>query len=70
MNLHNVRKELADTLRGSGLTQYEFATKHGLSYSWVNKFLNEAASNPRNNSLEALQAAIAKEQRTTARAVS
>jgi transcriptional regulator with XRE-family HTH domain len=58
MNLHNVRKDLTDTLRATGLSQYEFAVKHGLSYSWVNKFLNEVADNPRLNSLTALEEAI------------
>ena len=63
MNLHNVRKELSDTLRQTGLSQYDFAVKHNLSYSWINKFLNEVADNPRLNSLTALEEAIQAERK-------
>jgi transcriptional regulator with XRE-family HTH domain len=44
------------------LTQEEFARLHGLSYSWINKFLKGHADNPRFNSLTELQAAIEKER--------
>lgn len=69
MNLHNVRKDLADTLRRTGLTQYEFAVKHDLSYSWINKFLNEKAANPRLNHLLELTAAIKRETGKPAKAM-
>ena len=62
MNLHNVQKELRDVLHERGLSQYEFAQIHGLSYSWINKFLNGIADNPRLNTLNELQAAIEKER--------
>lgn len=62
MNLHNVQKDLADVLAKRGLSQVEFAKIHGLSYSWINKFLNGVADNPRLNSLNDLQAAIQKER--------
>lgn len=62
MNLHSVKQELADVLRQRGLTQFEFAKKHGLKYSWINKFLNDVADNPRLNTLNDLQAAIEKER--------
>lgn len=62
MNLHNVRKDLDYVLRARGLSQVEFAKIHGLSYSWINKFLNEKADNPRLNTLNALQSAIDKER--------
>lgn len=66
MNLHNVQKELREVLKDRGLSQVEFAKIHGLSYSWINKFLNDIADNPRLNSLNDLQAAIQKERGQTA----
>jgi transcriptional regulator with XRE-family HTH domain len=65
MNLHNVRKDLRDVLHESRLSQFEFAERHRLSYSWINKFLNGIADNPRLNSLNDLQAAIEKERALT-----
>lgn len=62
MNLHNVRDDLREVLQARGLSQVEFAEIHGLSYSWINKFLSGAADNPRFNSLIDLQAAIEKER--------
>lgn len=62
MNLHNVQKELREVLQARGLSQVEFAQIHGLSYSWINKFLSGVADNPRLNSLNDLQAAIEKER--------
>lgn len=49
-------------LKQRGLSQVRFAEKHGLSYSWINKFLNDVADNPRLNTLNDLQAAIEKEK--------
>ena len=66
MNLHNVQKDLGYVLRERGLSQVEFAKIHGLSYSWINKFLNGKAKNPRLNSLMDLEAAIAIERRQVA----
>lgn len=62
MNLHSVRQDLVNVLRQRDLSQFEFAEKHGLSYSWINKFLNNVAKNPRFNTLNDLQAAIEKER--------
>lgn len=62
MNLHNVQKDLREVLHSRGLSQVEFAHLHGLSYSWINKFLNGIADNPRLNTLTDLQAAIDKER--------
>ena len=62
MNLHSLKQRLADVLKDSGLSQLEFSEKHGLSYSWVNKFLNDVADNPRFNTLSELEAAIDKER--------
>jgi hypothetical protein len=67
MNLHNVRKDLTDTLRQTGQSQYDFAVKHNLSYSWINKFLNEVADNPRMNSITALEEAIQAERQAKGR---
>lgn len=58
MNLHNLREDLQAALKASELSQVEFAARYGLSYSWVNKFLNGAADNPRLSSLTQLEAAI------------
>ena len=66
MNLHNVQKELRDVLHERRLSQFEFAQIHGLSYSWINKFLNGVADNPRLNTINDLQAAIEKERGQTA----
>lgn len=60
MDLHNLREDFKQALKTSGLSQYEFAAQHGLSYSWVNKFLNGVADNPRLNSLNDLEKAIEK----------
>ena len=62
MNLHNVQSELREVLKERGLSQIEFAQIHGLSYSWINKFLNGVAVNPRLNTLTDLQYAIEKER--------
>lgn len=62
MILQSVKRDLIEVLRQSGLSQLEFAEKYELSYSWVNKFLNDVADNPRLNTLNDLQAAIEKER--------
>lgn len=67
MSVHNVKKELAELLAAARISQVDFAAKHGLSYSWVNKFLNAENPNPRINSLEDLLAAMAAERAGTAR---
>lgn len=67
MNIQTTRKDLADLLRTTGLSQYEFAAKHRLSYSSVNKFLKGKSQNPRINSLIALQTAIDSERASSKR---
>ncbi len=62
MNLQTIREELDEVLARRRLSQVEFAEIHGLSYSWINKFLNGKADNPTVNSLNELQAAIDKER--------
>jgi transcriptional regulator with XRE-family HTH domain len=62
MNLQTIKQDLAAVLKQSELSQIEFADKYGLSYSWINKFLNDVADNPRLNTLNDLQAAIEKER--------
>ena len=61
MNLQSLKQDLAAVLKQRDLSQVEFAEKHGLSYSWINKLLNGAAKNPRLNSINDLQKAIQKE---------
>jgi transcriptional regulator with XRE-family HTH domain len=62
MNLQTLRQDLESVLKQRELSQIEFAERHGLSYSWINKLLNGVADNPRLNSINDLQAAIAKER--------
>jgi transcriptional regulator with XRE-family HTH domain len=62
MNLNSVKNDLRWVLETHGLSQVKFAKIHGLSYSWINKFLNDVADNPRLNTLIDLQNAIAKQQ--------
>lgn len=62
MKLDTVKQDLIKVLKASELSQIEFADKYGLSYSWINKFLNDVADNPRLNTLNELIAAIEKEQ--------
>lgn len=62
MNLQNIRDDLSKLLRECGLSQYEFAARNGLSYSSVNKFLNEPEPNPRFSSLQALTEAMRRER--------
>jgi transcriptional regulator with XRE-family HTH domain len=57
MDLTNVRTNVRKTLEAKGLSQEAFAVKHGLSYSWLNKFLC-GKHDPRNQSLEDLQKAL------------
>lgn len=66
MNLQTIKQDLEAVLKQGELSQIEFADKYGLSYSWINKFLNDVADNPRLNTLNDLQAAIEKERRALA----
>lgn len=66
MNLQTIKQDLEAVLKQGELSQIEFADKYGLSYSWINKFLNDVADNPRLNTLNDLQAAIEKERRELA----
>lgn len=66
MNLQVIKQDLEQVLKRRGLSQVEFAELHGLSYSWINKFLNGHADNPTINSLVDLQAAIEKERSVAA----
>lgn len=62
VRVYNVKKDLADLLADARISQVDFAAKHGLSYSWLNKFLNAKDPNPRVNSLEELTAAMEAER--------
>lgn len=66
MNLQSIKQDLEAVLKQGELSQIEFADKYGLSYSWINKFLNDVADNPRLNTLNDLQEAIEKERRALA----
>lgn len=62
MNLHNVRKELQETLKVRGLSQFDFAKAYDLSYSSINKFLNGHGMNPRIQTVEKIERAIKREK--------
>lgn len=56
-----VRTKLREALKARELTQDAFARRHDLSTSWLNKFLRGEIDNPRVNSLDRLEKAIALE---------
>lgn len=60
MNLQNLRGRLRRAVEKSSLGQRRFAKKHGLSASYLNKFLREVPGfdNPRLSTIECMQAAI------------
>jgi predicted transcriptional regulator len=61
MDLHNVRKSLHEVLKDRRMTREAFARKHGFSSSWLYKFAQGNAKNPRFRSLERLRKAIESE---------
>jgi transcriptional regulator with XRE-family HTH domain len=65
MNLHNVRVACLLTLEDRRLSQQEFADKHALSHSWLNKFLRGKTENPRVKSVSKLEKAIEAEKRAS-----
>lgn len=58
MDLHNVRESLHKTLETRRMSIAAFARKHQMSSSWLYKFGQGNAPNPRFRSLERLQKAI------------
>lgn len=58
MDLHNVRESLHKTLETRQMSIAAFARKHEISSSWLYKFGQGNAPNPRFRSLERLQRAI------------
>lgn len=58
-----IRQDCKSVLASRRLSQQDFATKHDLSYSWLNKFLNEKDTDYRVGSVEGLRVAIQKEKR-------
>lgn len=58
MDLHNVRESLHKTLETRRMSLVAFARKHKFSSSWLYKFGQGNAPNPRYQSLERLQKAI------------
>lgn len=58
MTLQSVQKRLRDVLESRQMTQYDFARKHDLSYSWVNKLCNGHVTNPEMKSLDRLVDAL------------
>jgi predicted transcriptional regulator len=58
MDLHNVRESLHNVLKDRQMSLAEFARKHEISSSWLYKFGQGNAPNPRFRSLERLQKAI------------
>lgn len=60
-----VREDCRKVLAAQRLSQQEFAEKHQLSYSWLNKFLNEKDTDYRVGSIEDLRLAVQKEKRAS-----
>jgi predicted transcriptional regulator len=58
MDLHNVRESFHKVLKDRRMTIEAFARKHEISSSWLYKFGQGNAPNPRFRSLERLQRAI------------
>lgn len=61
MDLHIVRESLHKVLKNRHLTREAFARKYNLSSSWLYKFAQGNAKNPRFQSLQRLEKAIEKE---------
>lgn len=66
MDLHSVRSNVKAVLAKHGVSQDEFARRHGLSSSWLNKFLRAELNNPRYLSLKRLEDAVSAERRGVA----
>lgn len=60
-----VREDCKKVLLNRRMSQQEFAEKHNLSYSWLNKFLNEKDTDYRVGSVEDLRVAVQQEKRTS-----
>ena len=58
-----VRQDCLDVLSSRRLSQQEFAERYELSYSWLNKFLNEKDTDYRIGSIEQLRVAVQKAAR-------
>lgn len=58
-----VRKDCLDVLSTRRLSQQDFAERYELSYSWLNKFLNEKETDYRVGSVEQLRLAVQKAAR-------
>jgi predicted transcriptional regulator len=69
MSLQNVvervRQDCHKVLAERRLSQQEFAEKHGLSYSWLNKFLKGRDTDYRIGSVEDLRLAVQQEKRAS-----
>lgn len=63
MSIQAIRARARDILHAHDLTQEGFARKHGLSYTWLTKFLQGRMVNPRYQTLERLQLALDAESR-------
>lgn len=58
-----IRDDCRKVLAERRLSQQEFADKYELSYSWLNKFLNEKDTDYRVGSIEELRLAVQQEKR-------
>lgn len=69
MSLHTivdrVRSDCLKVLSQRGLTQQEFADRHDLSHSWLNKFLKAKETDYRVGSVESLRVAVQQEKRAS-----
>lgn len=58
-----VRQDCLNVLSSRRLSQQQFAERYELSYSWLNKFLNEKDTDYRVGSVEQLRVAVQKASR-------
>lgn len=58
-----VREDCRNVLATRRLSQQEFADRYDLSYSWLNKFLQEKGTDYRVGSVEQLRVAVQKATR-------
>lgn len=60
-----VRQDCRKVLAERRISQQEFAEKYNLSYSWLNKFLQERDTDYRVGSVENLRKAVQDEKRAS-----
>lgn len=60
-----VRQDCQKVLETRRLSQQEFAEKHEISYSWLNKFLKDKGTDYRVGSIDKVRIAVQSEKRAS-----